>query len=127
MRDARKPIRPIAVEEDDRSIVMMNGEERAAARLVFAQEDIERMKSGYACARCFEATEEAFPKECRVCKFPMREKQSEFIAKAYQGTARMGPSTTIEDELAAMEYLEEKQKREKEISRPQILMPGKDF
>ena len=124
MRDARKPVIPLAVEQDEGHILIKrNGEQRAAYSVTLAPEDIGRIKAGYVCARCYEAQDEPFPKACWVCQFPMADRQMEFLAKAYQGDKRIGPSTSMQDELAALELLEERQKRERSISAPQIIVP----
>lgn len=129
-RDVRKPVIPLAVEEDDQFIALRSdGTHAAPARITFSREDVGRMKAGYVCAKCFETQDEAFPEKCRMkwCQFPIRERQLEFLAKAYQGDVRLGPETSLEDEIAALDYLEEKARREQSVSKPQILMPGRDF
>lgn len=124
MRDARKPVIPLAVEQDEGHVLLKrNGETRAAYNLTLDPEDVGRMKAGYVCARCLEAQDEAFPKECGVCRFPMEDHQVEFLAKAYQGNKRVGPSTSMEDELAAVQELEDRQKRSQSVSAPQIIVP----
>ena len=123
--DPRKPVIPIAVEEDEDALVVhRDGTFRSAARLVLDPHDVGRIREGYVCAICMEAQERPFPKECSVCKFPMRERQSEYVARAYQGNTRVGPSSSLEDELGALEELEARERREKDISVPQILVPG---
>lgn len=124
MRDARKPVIPLAVEQDEGHVLLKrNGETRSAYNLTLDPEDVGRMKAGYVCARCLEAQDEAFPKECGVCRFPMEDHQMEFLAKAYQGNKRVGPSTSMEDELAAVQELEDRQKRSQSVSAPQIIVP----
>lgn len=124
MRDARRPVIPLGVEEDQsHSLILRNGEERSAFNVTLSPEDVGRIKAGYVCARCFETQDSPFPTECWVCGFPMAERQSEFIAKAYQGEQRMGPSTSMEDELAALDEIEERQLRESRPSVPTILVP----
>lgn len=126
MADPRKPVIPLAVEEDEDHIQLSaNGEWRSAAKVILSDDDVGRMRAGYVCARCWEVQTNAFPKECSVCRFPMADKQSEFLAKAYKGSTRLGPSSSLEDELAAMEELEEREKRAQwGPSVPQIIVPG---
>jgi hypothetical protein len=129
--DPRAPVIPIGVEVDAENLVITSrGEMRHDYRVILSEEDVGRMKGGYVCAKCMEVQEKPFPKECYLCKFPMADKQAEFLAKAYQGTIRVGPSSSLEDEFAAMDEWEEAQRRNSrdEILRPsQILLPGKDF
>lgn len=131
MGDPRAPVIPLAVELDTENVVINSaGEVRQDYRVILKEEDVGRMKAGYVCARCLETQERPFPKQCWICKFPMSDRQSEFIAKAYQGSVRVGPSTSLADELAALDEWEEQQEalQRDEIHRPtQVLLPGKDF
>lgn len=122
--DPRKPVIPISVEEDEEFVVLRrDGTTRSAARVVLSEEDTGRIRAGYVCAVCFEPQERPFPKKCWVCGFEMADRQSEYVSKAYQGTVRVGPSSSLEDELAALDELEERERRESQISVPQILVP----
>ncbi len=124
MSDPRKPVIPLSVEEDERhSLLLRTGETRSAYSVTLDPNDVGRVKAGYVCVRCYEAQDRPFPKECWVCKFPMAERQAEYVAKAYQGNRYMGPSTSMHDELAAIEELEQKQKRAATVSAPQIIVP----
>lgn len=128
MRDARKPVQFLAVEEDeDHILIFSDGTYRSSFNVTLSPEDAGRVRAGYVCAVCFEAHEEAYPEECSVCRFPMRDKQAAFVAKAYKGEKRLGPSTSMEDELAAMEELEERYIREQSASAPQIIVPGRSW
>jgi hypothetical protein len=122
--DPRKPVIPIDVQEDEGYVTLTyDGEVRSAARITLAPDDVGRMKAGYVCAKCWEPHAVAFPKQCSVCRFPMAERQSEFLAKAYQGNVRLGPTVSMEDELAAIEDLQQRKEREATVSAPQIIVP----
>ena len=41
-----------------------------------------------------------FPERCWVCGFEMRALQAERFAKEFRGTVRIGPSTTINSQVA---------------------------
>ena len=91
-------------------------------------EDMDRMKAGYVCAQCFEDLDTAFPDECPVCGFHMRDEQAEFIAKRFVGDVWVGPSTSIEDEQAIMQEMRARALREARsndiaIAKPQIIIP----
>lgn len=120
-----KPVIPLAVEEDeDYVIVQSNGIVRSSAKVFLSEEDTGRIRQGYVCAICFEVQEKPFPDKCKVCGFEMAERQSEYFAKAYKGCMRIGPSSSLADELGALEELEERKRRElKQISVPQIIVP----
>lgn len=125
----REPIRIIGAEVDEENLVVnRNGEIRHDAMVIIHPEDMGKLRAGYYCARCYEPQDKPFPKECWLCKFPMSDKQSEFIAKGYRGNVRVGPSSSVEDEMAFMQEWQEREdmKRRDEITRPsQIWLPGR--
>ncbi len=125
-RDPMTPVIPLGIEPNpDAVIINSRGEVRQDYRIILSDEDVGRMRAGYVCAKCMEPQKKPFPDQCAICKFPMSDRQAEFLAKAYQGSVRVGPTSSLEDELAA---LEEMQKREDRAFDPfQILLPGKDF
>lgn len=135
----RPPVKIIGAEIDTENLVITSiGEARHDFRAIIADRDgvdengdayvgIGALRSGYYCAKCLEPQDEAFPEHCYLCKFPMRDKQGEFLAKAYQGNVRVGPQSTMDTEMAAMEEWEEAQRRNSrdEILRPtQVWLPG---
>lgn len=128
MRDARAPIKIIGVEIDEENLVInSNGEMRHDVLVFVDEEDMGRIRAGYACARCYEVQNDPFPERCWVCRFPMKEKQSEFIAKGYRGNIRVGPSTTIEEEYAVMHEWQEiqvRKKRDSILNPSQVWLPG---
>ena len=118
----RKPIRIIGSEIDEENLVVnSNGDIRHDVMVIIDPDDMGAIRAGYYCAKCYEPQEKPFPKECWVCKFPMSDRQSEFIAKGYRGNVRVGPSTTLDDEYAFMDEWEEIQRRKK---RDPILNPS---
>ena len=107
-RDARKPVIPVGVEESDtHALLLRTGEVRSAFNVTLSPDDVGRVRAGYVCVRCLEVQEQPFPKECSVCKFPMAERQAEYLAQAYQGEQYMGPTTSLDDELAMLEEAEQ--------------------
>ncbi len=125
MRDARQPVIPVGVEESEtHALLLRDGTARSAYNVTLSPHDLGRIRAGYVCVRCFEVQDAPFPKECSVCKFPMSERQLEFVAKAYQGEQYMGPSTSLADELAMLEEAEEIARREAHGFSPvQIVVP----
>lgn len=114
MADRKAPAKIVAVEEDPEHVVVTStGEVRRAPMVYLDEESVGRIRAGYVCAKCFEAQDEAFPERCYLCKFPMRDKQPEYVAKNYQGTVRVGSSTSIEDEMAFMDEWQEIEARKK--------------
>lgn len=131
MGDPRAPVIPLGIEVDTENyVVNAAGEIRRAYNVILKEEDVGRIREGYVCAKCFEVQDKPFPKRCAVCKFPMSERQAEFVAKGFRGNVRMGPQSTLETETAAMNEWAERRRRDSkdEILRPtQIVLPGRDF
>jgi hypothetical protein len=48
-------------------------------------EDVEQVRQGYRCINCWEPLENAWPKGCPLCGFPIADKQSETFARVYKG------------------------------------------
>jgi hypothetical protein len=120
-----RPVIPLAVEHDEGYVeIRTDGTVRRAARVILEPDDVGRMQAGYVCAKCWEPHATPFPEKCRLCGFHMSDRQSEFLAKAYQGNERVGPSTSLEDELALLDEVEERMKRQEwGASAPQIVVP----
>lgn len=120
-----RPVIPVAVEHDEGYVeIRSDGTVRRAARIILEPDDVGRMRAGYVCARCWEPHSAPFPKECKLCGFHMSDKQSEFLAKAYKGNERVGPSTSLDDELALLEETEELMRfEERGPSVPTIVVP----
>lgn len=124
------PALPVAIEEDpDNVLVYENGETRTSYDLTYSEHDIGRIREGYCCIQCGEAQEKAMPKACWVCGFPMRDKQAQRFALEFKGFKRIGPQTSISDELAIAREMYEREEREKDARKlaSQILLPGRDF
>lgn len=86
-------------------IVHPDGRETDAMIAIIPEEDFPGLRQGYICAQCIEELDMAFPEHCPVCNFPMRDHQTEYIAKVYQGNVKTGPSTTLEDEKLRMQEM----------------------
>lgn len=105
--------RPVLAEysdvDDQAYTVMPDG--RLMQKTVFGltPEQIESIRQGYTCVKCLEEYSSPFPDECGVCKFPMRERQSEEFAKDFRGEIRFGPSTTLDEERGIMNEMRERE------------------
>lgn len=102
-----EPVRPLRwVRDIDHVLTWPDGRTQRIEMPVFRWSDIQRMRQGYVCANCFEPQEQAFPEKCSVaqCGFPMRERQSEFLARNYRENVRTG-----EDPPSAQEQMERAQ------------------
>lgn len=112
--DPRRPAVPIATEEDtEHVLVSSDGSIRKHYNYIYSEEDAERIRLGYCCIQCGESQVghggQVFPERCAVCGFRMRDLQRDRYAKEWLGHVRVGPSTSIEEELAIAEELLAKQ------------------
>ena len=99
----RKPVIPLDIEPTDQGLWLPDGRHLAGVQLSLSPIDIERMRAGYVCAKCFEPFEQAWPERCHVCGAPIRTAQAEYFAREYAGEIHLGPSTSLEDELAGLD------------------------
>jgi len=116
----------IAVEPDEDHLILdSEGGIRAHYNVILTKEKVGRIRAGYDCAKCFERHEEAWPKNCRGCGFPMSDRQAEFVAKEYRGEIRVGSTDTEDQQMAAIEEARwnEKQKQDLHVSHPHIVVP----
>lgn len=96
---------PIVVQEDAGVTLVFDGGRMMPGLNIAAQdEDVDQVRLGYRCINCWEPLEEAFPKNCFLCGFPIREHQPEHFARAYKGydpTIRTGADLErVADEMA---------------------------
>lgn len=83
------------VMQEDIGVVEAYGDGRLMPGLNIAacDEDVDQVRTGYRCIRCWEPLENAWPENCPLCGFPIKEHQAEHFARAYKGydsTARTG-------------------------------------
>src|SRR5262249_1149466 len=76
------------------------GRLQGAVQLTLSADTIERMRTGYMCAKCLEPLQHAWPERCPLCGAPIRTEQAEFFAKEFGGEVRLGPSTDWDYEAA---------------------------
>jgi hypothetical protein len=110
VRDPRRPAIPIEMEEDPEPVlVSSDGRLREHYNLIYTADDAERIRLGYCCIHCGESQVghggKPFPEECAVCHYPMNSQQRERFAQEFIGNVRLGPSTSIEEELEIAEQM----------------------
>lgn len=98
----RKPAIPLAVEPVHQQRELPDGRRIDVHAPVLPVSDVERARLGYLCLKCLEPFEQAWPERCPVCGAPIRTEQAAFFAREYGGVVRLGPSTTLEEELARL-------------------------
>ena len=114
--DPRRPAVPIATESDPNAVLLhADGTFREHYNMIFSAEDVERIRLGYCCIQCFESQVgygegTPFPEQCGLCGYPMRARQAIRFAQEFQGEVRVGPTTSVDEELAiAEEWLERRE------------------
>lgn len=102
-----KPITVAAVETDPEFVwVEADGSVRDHYDLTFTPEDFERIRLGYACLRCWELQESAYPKVekhlpgCVYAPDGMKERQLADLANEFHGEKWVGPKKRLEETLA---------------------------
>jgi hypothetical protein len=131
--EAKPTGRPVIAQgsDIDPESVMVMPDGRVMQRTVvgLSEEQVERIRAGYICVKCYEDLDTAFPEHCPVCRFPMREQQSAEFAKDFRGDIAFGPSTTLDEERGIMNELREREAYERalrlgiQISKPSIIVP----
>jgi len=89
---------------------------------IIDENDFPMLRQGYACAQCLTKVSIAYPENCPVCNFPIRDHQTEYIERMYQGNVKTGPSTTLEDEKLRMQEM-----RQREAQRLGIWTPPRRY
>jgi len=86
------------------------------SRLTVSRAMMEQMWQGYRCAACLEDVTDlgAFPVQCPLCHFPIRERQRQQLEQDFVGEVeKMHGEGFIDSELATLE-------RSQHIPKPQI-------
>lgn len=120
---ARREWHVPVVEADPNFIEITPDGPREGVRMAFCDDDIEMFRQGYKCIDCLELLDSAFPDECFVCGFPVKEQQSFVFADRFAGSRALGSSINVDDELEHLARQRfEREKAEKANSR--IWVPG---
>ena len=95
----RQPVVPLAVEPHDKEILVLpDGRKLRQSMIALKPADIERLRAGYVCLKCFEPFETAWPERCPVCGAPVRKEQAAYFARELGAELRLGPSTSLDEE-----------------------------
>lgn len=110
----RKPVVPIAIEPHEKEILVLpDGRSHRQAMLALVPEDIDRLRAGFVCLKCFEPFEQAWPERCHVCGAPVRREQARFFASEMASSPmQIGPRTTLEEERAGLAERAAKEREE---------------
>lgn len=107
----RKPIIPLEIDlHPSEGIELPDGRVLVNPIFTLDDEQVERLRLGYVCAKCFEPFEHAWPVRCNACGAPVRREQAAYFAREFGGVAPLGSGLNLNDELASLE--ERRRKRE---------------
>jgi hypothetical protein len=134
-RIGRVPVFRAVLRDDTHSVWKEN--DGRLQRNVVASIEVETfraLQAGHICLRCYEPhPEEAFPDQCDMCGYPMRERQIIDVAMEFRGHEHIGPGLPIGEYLDQQERrLEERERKERKKSgrspmtglRQKIISPG---
>lgn len=80
----RRPVVPLHIEEHGREVIWTpDGRRQRQAVFTLREEDKERMRLGYVCAKCLEPFEHAWPERCHQCGVAVRRDQAAFFAREF--------------------------------------------
>ena len=97
----RKPLNVVSIEHADYVVLLPDGRVQRDARIGVDSESMERILTGYACAKCLGVFEHAWPVLCPDCGAPIRERQAEYMAKHLEFDPLVDRLST-DDEIALM-------------------------
>lgn len=96
-----EPVIPISVESDS-DVIVLDGQVRQDVTVTLKPKDVERIRTGHICIKCWNPHPSPFPFACGLCGYGMNKFQSEDFAQIYGGSKEIGPSTSVDDEIAMM-------------------------
>ena len=79
----RKPLKVLHIEPSDEAFLTSDGRLQRGVRVTYDRESTERIRLGYACAKCMEPFEVPWPEHCDVCGAPVRSRQAEYFEKEW--------------------------------------------
>jgi hypothetical protein len=96
----------VDVDEGERSRVRVSPDGRHAyeAKITMSRDGFEALRQGYLCINCFEDLRPvgAFPKQCPLCGFPVRERQLQHLGMDHVGEEEIGSKLSLSDEMSRL-------------------------
>ena len=109
----RRPVVPLDIsDQPDQGIWLPDGRTLGGVTFALAPTDIDRMRAGYVCAKCFEPFERAWPERCSFCGVAVRTEQAAYFAREYGGEERLYAGVDMDEELGMLEERARKAKEE---------------
>ena len=109
----RRPAEVLDIQQIHQAIWLPGGRMQGAVQLTLSADTIERMRTGYMCAKCLEPLRDPWPERCPLCGAPIRTEQAEYFAREFGGEVHMGPRTSWDDEIERMHEEVERERKEK--------------
>lgn len=103
----RKPLGVLEVESSTETEVTKDGRKLRLPNFVFDADSVHRLRMGYACIKCMEPFEVAWPERCHVCGAPIRREQAAYFEREFGGVTELGSRVSIDDELERLREYEQ--------------------
>lgn len=116
----KKPVKPLAVKDTYEWATADLGRPTLDFTARFHPDDIDRIRLGYVCIRCWEPHESPMPEACSLCGYPMRAEQSVQFEKSFRGVERDPRAELIEKEL---DRVDDKHERNYHVTKTGIVVP----
>jgi hypothetical protein len=110
----RRPIRVLDHQPTDESFVTRDGRTVRGEQFVLHPDDVERMRLGYVCAKCWEPFPIPWPIRCHVCGAPVARDQRQFFENEYAGVIPLAKPFNWDEERY---FLPERIAKEKEAAK----------
>ena len=90
--------------ERGRAVQLSDGRVQHQSKITLSEEGYQMLRQGYLCGRCLQDLTPlgAFPEECPVCHFRVRELQLLQLQEDFVGEEELGPRTSLSDEMARL-------------------------
>jgi hypothetical protein len=110
------------------TVRLADGREFLDANIALHDDDVERIRTGWVCIRCYEPQSKAFPNVCEatlpngqpMCGFPIAEKQAGEFAAMYKGSVKIGSQINWQDEAQRLNEFSEFEARTGLIIPPHV-------
>ena len=103
----RQPLKVLDVEPSNETTITKDGRRQRLPNFIFDNDSKERLRLGYACAKCHEVFPVPWPERCNACGAPIATEQRAYFEREFYGITELGSRVSIEDELARLREYEE--------------------
>jgi len=104
------------VKEDPNELVVLESRVMGGVNKTLTREAWEEVRVGRRCVMCEEPqVKEAFPKQCSLCGFPIRDEQMKYFERLFKGEEWVGSTIRWSEE---MDRLDDELERDNFAERP---------